>query len=77
MDKREQAKQDALAKFVETYHSNDEHYPILEKVALLDGFDAGHAAADEWVAIEDGLPKYTDHYLVVINGVTWMAFWAA
>lgn len=33
----------------------------------LDGFDAGHAAADDWVAIEDGLPDDHDWYLVAAD----------
>lgn len=31
------------------------------------GFDAGHAAADDWVAIEDGMPDDHDWYLVAAD----------
>ena len=49
-------------------------FDIGYELAYQDGYAAGQP---QWVDVADGLPKYTDHYLVVINGVTWMAFWAA
>lgn len=67
---REQAKKEcheqAMAKF---RVGNEDLTPVIQaaRFGFECGFDAGHAAADDWVAIEDGMPDDHDWYLVAAD----------